>query len=88
MNIQSLKLNFYGKNHRRKAGNGSIDSSRKALSYRVIKIFLFFVSDHLNPVCYDILRFNLLRGGVGGAQRLGVLKPISGYTNHNEIWYR
>ena len=33
LTIQSLKSNFYGKNHRRRAGNGSLDSSREAFLY-------------------------------------------------------
>ena len=39
------------KSHRRKARNGSFDSSRKALSYWAVKKFPVFVADHLKSQC-------------------------------------
>ena len=35
------------KNHHRKVGNGTFDSSREGLSYQTIKKFAFLVADYL-----------------------------------------
>ena len=42
-------IQYSGKNHWRKAGNGSFDLSHKALSYQLIKKFCIVVSDYLLP---------------------------------------